>query len=104
MICAMCQKNPANFTKLVQGRVVPVCIACANNRPVGFSVVKVTTATYTPNFITSFEQHAPKNQICPVCGRSYDDFRQTSKLGCSNCYSVFARELEPVIRGIHGKG
>ena len=32
---------------------------------------------------------------CPVCGFSIDDYRRTGHLGCPDCYSVFARELDP---------
>ncbi len=30
---------------------------------------------------------------CPVCGFSLEDYRRTSRLGCPDCYSVFAREF-----------
>jgi len=39
---------------------------------------------------------------CENCGFSYDDFRQTGRLGCSECYAVFAAQLEPILRRIHG--
>ncbi len=32
---------------------------------------------------------------CPVCGFKVDDYRRTGHLGCPDCYSVFARELDP---------
>lgn len=32
---------------------------------------------------------------CPVCGFSIEDFRRTGHLGCPDCYTVFARELDP---------
>lgn len=32
---------------------------------------------------------------CPVCGFSVEDYRRTGHLGCPDCYSVFARELNP---------
>lgn len=31
---------------------------------------------------------------CPACGFSLDTFRRTGRLGCPDCYTVFARELE----------
>lgn len=31
---------------------------------------------------------------CPACGFSLDSFRRTGRLGCPDCYTVFARELE----------
>ncbi len=30
---------------------------------------------------------------CPVCGFTLQDYRNTSRLGCPDCYSVFAREF-----------
>lgn len=38
---------------------------------------------------------------CPTCGRTYTDFRKTGKLGCSECYKVFAEPLKGVLRQIH---
>ena len=32
---------------------------------------------------------------CPVCGFSIEDYRRTGHLGCPDCYTVFARELDP---------
>lgn len=32
---------------------------------------------------------------CPVCGFGVEDYRRTGHLGCPDCYSVFARELNP---------
>ena len=33
---------------------------------------------------------------CPVCGFSVEDYRRTGHLGCPDCYTVFARELNPL--------
>ena len=38
---------------------------------------------------------------CKKCGRSYDDFRRTGKLGCMECYSVFSKPLGDVLIQIH---
>ena len=40
--------------------------------------------------------------ICPNCGMSYPDFLQTGKIGCSVCYETFRRQLDPLLRRIHG--
>lgn len=32
---------------------------------------------------------------CPVCGFGVEDYRRTGHLGCPDCYTVFARELDP---------
>lgn len=38
---------------------------------------------------------------CPVCGRTYSDFRRTGKLGCGECYKVFRAPVEQTLRQIH---
>ncbi len=32
---------------------------------------------------------------CPVCGFTVEDYRRTGHLGCPDCYTVFAHELNP---------
>ena len=39
---------------------------------------------------------------CPVCGRTFGDFRTTGKLGCGKCYEVFAAPLSSTLRQLHG--
>lgn len=39
---------------------------------------------------------------CPVCGLSYEDFRKTGRLGCANCYQVFRREIDAILKNIQG--
>ena len=34
-------------------------------------------------------------ESCPVCGFGIEDYRRTGHLGCPDCYTVFARELNP---------
>ena len=38
---------------------------------------------------------------CPVCGRTYSDFRRDGKLGCSECYKVFRGPVTETLRQIH---
>lgn len=39
---------------------------------------------------------------CPNCGMSFQDIRRLGKLGCSECYQVYAQEMEALLRRIHG--
>jgi protein arginine kinase activator len=41
-------------------------------------------------------------QVCPVCGISFYDFRNRGRLGCANDYDCFAKQLKPLIENIHG--
>jgi len=42
-------------------------------------------------------------QVCPVCGITFYEFRQAGRLGCPHDYVCFEQELEPLILSIHGK-
>ena len=39
---------------------------------------------------------------CPACGFTYNDFKKMGRLGCSECYEVFKKQLEPLLKRIHG--
>lgn len=45
---------------------------------------------------------AGASDACPYCGTSPADFRQTGRLGCSQCYVHFAPQLTGLLRRIHG--
>jgi protein arginine kinase activator len=42
-------------------------------------------------------------EICPVCGISFYEFRSQGRLGCPNDYNAFASQLEPLIFNVHGE-
>ncbi len=42
-------------------------------------------------------------QICPVCGISFYEFRNQGRLGCPYDYTAFESQLEPLILNIHGE-
>ncbi len=41
-------------------------------------------------------------EVCPTCHASLRDFQINGKVGCPECYTFFARELEDTVRSIHG--
>lgn len=34
-----------------------------------------------------------KDAVCPQCGSSWQSIRKRDKLGCTECYSIFSREI-----------
>ena len=43
------------------------------------------------------------DKICPVCGTRLSSFYNTGMLGCENCYTEFAVELQPTLKKIQGR-
>lgn len=39
---------------------------------------------------------------CPACGGTMQDFRETGRLGCGECYGAFAPHLRDLLRRLHG--
>ncbi len=40
--------------------------------------------------------------VCPLCKMRYSTFKKTGKVGCNQCYEAFGKNLNPLIRRIHG--
>jgi protein arginine kinase activator len=39
---------------------------------------------------------------CKKCGLNYAEFKETSQLGCSQCYATFSSLIGPLLKQIHG--
>jgi protein arginine kinase activator len=39
---------------------------------------------------------------CPKCKMTYGEFARTGRLGCGECYRVFEKRLDPLLKRIHG--
>jgi protein arginine kinase activator len=49
------------------------------------------------------EVAAPRaGDTCPRCGGSLQDFRESGRLGCSECYRCFEVPLRDLLRRLHG--
>ncbi|HSW31665.1 MAG TPA: UvrB/UvrC motif-containing protein [Longimicrobiales bacterium] len=43
-----------------------------------------------------------KDLRCSFCGLTFQDFRDTGRLGCPHCYATFEGQLRGLLRRIHG--
>ncbi len=39
---------------------------------------------------------------CTVCGSTLQDIQKRSQLGCSHCYTAFGKEVNTLLRRVHG--
>ena len=44
------------------------------------------------------------NKSCPMCGLSFNQFRQVGKVGCAECYKTFEEQLAPLIERAQNGG
>ncbi|MBN1164943.1 MAG: UvrB/UvrC motif-containing protein [Candidatus Krumholzibacteriota bacterium] len=110
MLCQFCKKREAtiHFTNVINNQVEKIhsCPLCAEER--GFDYLKKSNFE-KDHFLAGLMNLSGKPEkvtsapdCCPNCGLTFHAFRQTGRLGCSNCYEVFNRQLLPLLRSVHG--
>lgn len=100
--CSNCSKEATvHLTQIVNNKIhkVDLCESCAQKKgvtdPQGFSLADLLSkATLTHD--TSESQ-----LVCPNCGLETSDFRRTGRLGCANCFQVFAGIVRPALEDMH---
>jgi protein arginine kinase activator len=111
MQCQLCGKRPAivHFTEIVNNKKSEyhVCEKCAEER--GYSVPLLKSKFSVGDLLagmvdqTGVGEEAKVGRVqCPRCGLVYSSFRETGRLGCSECYTTFRTQLRPLLRRIHG--
>lgn len=107
MICEKCKKNSATifYQQIVNGekREYHLCEECAAKMQSG-----VSFDTLFKGFLDSFigmgnEGYTKHSSFsCPSCKLSFEEFRQTGKVGCADCYRAFKDQLDSVLKNIQG--
>lgn len=123
MQCTFCKGNEAtcHLTKVVNGKAIEVhvCEKCIPELgqadlvdfDIWEAVAKLAAAKGMPDPSKALEPvpeepisaksllipPAHKGQVCPSCGFTSEDLRKTGRLGCPDCYSVFAEMLSDVL-------
>lgn len=114
MLCENCNENEANvrYTQIVNGvkKEMRLCDKCARELGIGnmdFHLPMDFTNffadllnEYNDDFIPSIAM--PKELTCDKCGLSFEDFVESGKFGCDNCYSVFEEKIDPILKRLHG--
>ncbi len=43
-----------------------------------------------------------RTKVCPTCGNTEQRVLEAGEVGCPSCYSVFRKEIDEIIRALHG--
>lgn len=108
MICDICGKSEAtvHLTEIVNDKMTKLhlCEGCAKEKGAemeehfGMSDLLAGLADLSANV----EPGAISQAKCDVCGFSYQDFKKVGRLGCGDCYEAFKKQLDPLLKRIHG--
>jgi protein arginine kinase activator len=109
MLCQICHVQEASvyLIETVDNTQTTfhICENCAQRRHVG-EVLNRSALTLQQllasvvSLGTALNPVAP-TLVCPRCGLTYAQFRETGRLGCSQCYDVFYEALAPLLRQYH---
>lgn len=123
MKCMKCGKNEAtvHYEETINGvsKELDLCPECAQKENIGltFDNAFESMNNFWKNpfgsllgtgFGDMFMSGVPKTALlgeerkCPRCGMREHQLRQTGRVGCPECYSVFADILEPYLQKLHG--
>jgi protein arginine kinase activator len=111
MLCQNCQKRVANvhFTQITNNKKAEMylCEQCAKEKGKLGIAPPLNISDFLSGFINFGNGEAqaiqePAEECCEICGMSFEDFRKTGKMGCSNCYHIYGDKLKPIMKRLHG--
>ncbi|OLN23133.1 hypothetical protein BTO30_06345 [Domibacillus antri] len=114
MICQECHERPAalHFTKTVNGEKTEVylCEKCAHEKGEylfsghpAFSLNNLLGGLFNPEPLFSSKPAFHEEEArCEKCHMTFQQFLQTGKFGCANCYTAFDSKLIPILKRLHG--
>lgn len=111
MSCEQCREREAviHLTQIVNEQVTTLhlCERCAAEK--GVESPGSQPKTPLGSFLAAMGQELPEQvpaprsgETCPRCGGSLQDFRESGRLGCPDCYRSFEVPLRDLLRRLHG--
>jgi protein arginine kinase activator len=112
MSCDQCREREAviHLTQIVNEQVTTLhlCERCAAEK--GVESTGSVAKTPLGSFLAAMGKGYPEPASiaargaddCPRCGGSLQDFRESGRLGCPECYRAFEAPLRDLLRRLHG--
>lgn len=110
-LCESCRSRPAEFTvsRVVGGQTRQerrLCAGCAaNSERVRFGDKGLLLTELVQSILAEdslADNGSERTKVCPGCGNTLDEARETGMLGCCMCYVVFRDEVDDLISELHG--
>ena len=115
MLCENCGKNNANvkYTQIINGEKKQMFLCEDCSQKLGINDLHFNMPINFTNFLTDFfddmkditlmpEIAGSKSIKCNKCGLTWEEFLNTGKFGCSNCYDDFEFKIDPILRSLQG--
>lgn len=111
MQCERCNERQAavHLTQVVDNSITTLhlCKACAEEQGVqtGAALSKFPLSDLLASMGKESSEAVSTQETsvrCPACDATLQDFRDTGRLGCPDCYDTFASRLRDLLRRLHG--
>lgn len=106
--CDRCDREATVHDVLIKDGVKHekhLCEACAREEGISIKIHAPLSEIVKTAMIAQASGLAPaKLGLCPSCGTSFAEFRQTGLLGCPRCYSAFEGQLGGLLERAHEGG
>jgi protein arginine kinase activator len=108
MLCQICKINEATvrYTEIINNKVTEVhlCQNCAQfgDKAASEEFPLQSLFAMHDQAETSTGTEADSALECSSCGLTFGDFVSHGRLGCPECYTVFAEKLQTLIEKVHG--
>ena len=109
MLCNLCGKHHATiyFKGIANNQAIKLhlCESCAKKKGMVFPFGKSVSSLgdMVSNLANASKMGTSLfGTVCKGCGLSYAEYKETSQLGCSQCYTTFSSLIGPVVKQIHG--
>ena len=115
MLCDNCGKREANvrYSENINGvkKQLNLCEECS--KKLGIGEINFSIPMDINNFFSDFfeELQQPEfkslignvsEEICPTCGKNFEEILNTGRFGCGNCYNTFEDKIDSLIKKLHG--
>jgi protein arginine kinase activator len=110
MTCEICCIKEAVFhIKQIVGKEeieLHLCQSCAAVRGINTSTSEgdVSISDLLTNLM-DIKSHLKKSQkkvVCPQCGFTFDKFKKSGRLGCSECFVAFSKQIRVLMHKMFG--
>lgn len=109
MVCDLCNEREAtvHLTEIIndQSREVHLCEPCARERGVkmepSFGLADLLSGLADLDAVIT-RQGVKASIACPQCGMRLEEIKRSGRLGCGACYEAFHRQLDVLLKRIHG--
>lgn len=105
MTCELCGKEKAvvRIRQIIgnESKEMHLCETCARERGIigNEGGVGEGVAWLLQGLFEKIPSKVAHSAVCPVCGTRFRDVRESGRVGCSQCYMTFTKELRRHFKG-----